>query len=214
MQRVTLMTKRRDKTDPGREKRIAKMALSPGFNAARAVQLQHHSFPFRGEFGKTGVPLREIAEELKHQIERIENGDLGRAEAMLVAQAHTLDALFTRLLLRMDTGFNNAASLQIYANLAFRAQEQCRKTLLALAQIQNPEGTVFFKQVNTAVNQQVNNQAGDLRRNAKNPSTVANELLSKDSHAPLDTRSPHAAGPIDPELETVGALDRRHHGNR
>ena len=48
---------------------------------------------------------------------------------------------------------------EIYSNMAFNAQKQCRQTLLALHEVQHPRRTTFVNQQNNAINQQVNNNS-------------------------------------------------------
>ncbi|MGH8646968.1 MAG: hypothetical protein ACREX4_21935 [Gammaproteobacteria bacterium] len=60
--------------------------------------------------------------------------------------------------------------------LALKAQNQCRQTLAALAEIKNPRRTTFIGQQNNATNQQVNNVGGPSETR-KNPETRENELL-------------------------------------
>ena len=89
---------------------------------------------------------------------RVNRGDLGSAEAMLSAQAVTLNAMFTALVDRaLKADFVEAYERNIRYGL--RAQAQCRATLETLAAIKNPP-MVFARQANIANGpQQVNNTA-------------------------------------------------------
>ncbi len=44
--------------------------------------------------GGDALEVNALARELMEQVAAVNNGDLKRAEGMLIAQAHTLDALF------------------------------------------------------------------------------------------------------------------------
>ena len=84
-------------------------------------------------------------------------GDLKRLEAMLTAQAHTLDAIFNNLA-RRAINTEDMNQLEPYLKLALRAQSQCRATWEALATIKNPPVMGYVRQANVAHGpQQVNN---------------------------------------------------------
>ena len=87
-------------------------------------------------------------------------GDLSRPEAMLVAQAHTLDALFGNLIRRSQNnssaGYLEAA--ETYMRLVLKAQGQAARTIEALAELKNPRAVSFVQQSNiTTGPQQINN---------------------------------------------------------
>ena len=92
--------------------------------------------------------------------------------------------------------------MQVHGQLALKAQNQCRATLAALADIKNPARATFIK--NTATNQQVNLGAAPPQ---KNSADSANELLEVKAHERLDTRAPSEAVPVDSPLEAVAAFD-------
>lgn len=159
------------------------------------------------------VSVNELQCQLLEQCKRVKGGDLGRAESMLISQAHSLDVIFTRLAL--DASANSTSHLeafQIYLKLALRAQSQCRATLETLAAIKNPP-LVIARQANIAHGpQQVNNEAGGSRaEQIKKPRT---ELLEHDDGERLDTRATAEAIGGDQALEAVGALHRTAHGGR
>ncbi|MFM7460039.1 MAG: hypothetical protein ACKO15_04265, partial [Burkholderiales bacterium] len=103
--------------------------------------------------------VNALIKELEKQTTSLACNDLSRAEAMLLSQAHTLDALFHKLL---TAGFLKTDLHQIDAllRIALRAQSQSRATIEALAEIKNPKPFAFVKQANIAGgHQQVNNGA-------------------------------------------------------
>lgn len=68
----------------------AKVALRPSVKAAIAVRAI--AKPALGE-----LDLTALSDELSAQFGAVAKGNLQRAEAMLIAQAHTLEALFYEL---------------------------------------------------------------------------------------------------------------------
>lgn len=103
--------------------------------------------------------ITELAGELERQTAAIHKDDMGRAESMLIAQAHTLDGLFARLA-------NNALTaghldvFERYMRLALKAQNQTRATLQTLAELKTPKQVAFVKQTNIGNQLQVNNGSG------------------------------------------------------
>ena len=77
---------------------------------------------------------------------------------MLMAQAHTLDAIFNNLMRRASGHMGqNSDAVERYMKFGLRAQSQCRATLETLAYIKNPP-MVIARQANlTTAPQQVNN---------------------------------------------------------
>ena len=104
-------------------------------------------------------------------------------EAMLMAQACTLDLMFNKLV-RTARNCEYLNGTELYSNMAFKAQKQCRQTLLALNEIHHPRRTTFVSQQNNAFNQQVNNNSTekDFQKNS------ANELLTEVEYETMDTR--------------------------
>jgi hypothetical protein len=133
------------------ETALARAALRPTVQAAITVR-EYEGRAF------DSLKLDALVAELSAQANAANGGDLKRAEAMLVVQAHTLDAIFNSLARRaaLNMGeYLNAA--ETYLRLALKAQSQCRATLETLALIKNPHPVAFVRQQNIGVNQQVNN---------------------------------------------------------
>ena len=74
---------------------------------------------------------------LRDQAAALQGGDLAHAEAMLINQASSLEALFVRLTERAMEQ-TRMPNLEGFMRLALRAQSQCRATLETLAIIKNP----------------------------------------------------------------------------
>jgi len=184
---------------------MAKVALRPSVRAA--VTTQAYS---KLAFGT--VDLTTLVDELGKQVDAVHRGDLKRTEAMLISQAHTLDAIFHELARR--AGLNMGEYLdaaETYLRLALKAQSQCQSTLEALAEIENPKPVAFVQQANTAHGpQQVNNGAAPPAaepargRIGKPP----NKLLESQDGERLNTGTASAADGADSHLETVGTIKR------
>lgn len=143
-----------------------------------------------------------LFDNLADSATRVNNGNTKEIEQMLMMQAKTLDYVFQNALGQLsDQQMVEHANL--FANIAFKAQNQCRRTLQALAELKNPGRTTFIKQQNNAMNQQVNNEVNPGSSNSENSKKVANELLSEANHEALDYRgTPETIG-INQTMETV-----------
>lgn len=177
---------------------IARTLTRPEINAATAIQkLQGNNHE-----------VNALARELSAQVAAVNNGDLKRAEGMLIAQAHTLDELFNNLVRRSSSNMQEyLQAAEIYMRLALKAQSQCRATLETLVTIKNPP-IVFARQANIAQGpQQVNNGVPVPSRagNSENPS---NEILEAKAHERLDTEATGTAGKSYTPMETVGSGNR------
>lgn len=134
--------------------------------------------------------------------------DTKAVERMLLAQSVVLQSMFAHYMTRASRT-DMLPKLQAFADLALKAQNQCRRTLATLAEIRNPRRAQFIKQVNNAVNQQVNNSlaAAETR---KIPESEPGKVLEVD-HAEgrrLDVGAETMAIRNDAGLETVGAFHR------
>ena len=188
----------------------ARGVLRPSIGAAIATQSVYGKF-----IGSKLLDIGDLSEELSEQCGKVNGGDMKRMEAMLVAQAHTLDAMFNRLT-TLGMGQEFLKQFEVYMRLAFKAQAQARATVEALAEIKNPRPVAFVRQANIAQNQQVINgtdapTTGDAPR--ENIKTAQNELLEATHGEYLDARAAGTAGRGDPALATVDAIDRTQDGS-
>lgn len=137
--------------------------------------------------------------ELRASAKRINDGITQEVEQMLMTQAKVLEDFFHKTLNKL-MGIDVMKNAAIIADIALRAQNQSRKTLIALAEIKNPRRATFIKQQNNAVNQQVNNS---IKSKSEKIKKVANELLEVKNEQRLGTRT--TASPItnDSQVETV-----------
>src|SRR6266498_1544147 len=127
------------------------MQLSMRSRAAWTIQ------EFADRNGETDLTVNALIDELQRHCDAANTGNLGREEAMLTAQAHTLDVLFNTLA-RRAAGREYLAQYEAFMRLALKAQSQCRTTVETLAAIKNPQTVAFVRQANIAAGpQQVNN---------------------------------------------------------
>jgi hypothetical protein len=185
---------------PGEDEAVvlARTALRPTIQAA--ITLKEYSKKF-GDLDLSG-----LADELRAQIEVATDGDLGRAEAMLITQVHALDSIFNNLS-RRAINAEYMDHLDRYLELALRAQSQCRANCEALSEIKNPRHVAFVRQANIAQNQQINNgsRAGE---NEKQQS----KLLEVTDGERLDTGTQSTSGGIDSAMEAVETVHRAENG--
>ena len=181
---------------------LAHTSLRPTVQAALTLLEVNKNF---GE-----LSINALVADLAKQCELANSGDLSRAENLLTAQAHTLDAIFNSLVRRsvLNMGeYINAA--ETYMRVALKAQAQCRATLETLAAIKNPQPVAFVRQANIAHGpQQVNNAgAGDASRVGKS-GNQPNRVLEHQRGERLDFGTTGAAGRANSPVETVGAVNR------
>jgi hypothetical protein len=176
---------------------LARALASPVVNAANSIA------SFNGNHDYLDVTA--LANELVAQCDVVKSGDLSRVEAMLLSQAHALQAIFTNCAWRMSKA-EYLSQHQSYGLLALKAQNQCRATLATLAEIKNPNRATFIK--NTATNQQVNVGASAPKISDDPP----NELLEAKPHERLDTTTQSPTSAADQKMETVGMRHRTKDG--
>ena len=189
---------------------VSRAVTMPSVGAALTIK------SYTKRYGESATHVGLVG-ALKQQINTVQKGELNRVEAMLIVQAHSLDAIFNDLAQRAAANvgeYMNATDL--YLRLALKAQNQCRATLETLAEIKFPKSPTFVRQQNVGVNQQVNNGLAELnipRAHAREDSgNATNKLLEQDANGwqpiRMDIGTPRAASGDDCELEAVGVLDR------
>jgi len=181
---------------------LAHTSLRPTVQAALTLLEVNKNF---GE-----LSINALVADLAKQCELANSGDLSRAESLLTAQAHTLDAIFNSLARRsaLNMGeYINAA--ETYMRVALKAQAQCRATLETLAAIKNPQPVAFVRQANIAHGpQQVNNGGAAEASRAGTSENQPSKVLEHQHGERLDFGTAGAAGGADSTLETVGAVNR------
>ena len=180
---------------PKQRKDIAALRFSPSFNAAMTAD----QFLPRASTTNFG----DILFELRDQIDCVLGGKLDRGEAMLVAQAHALDAIFNRLAQKASRmGLIN--QYEMYMKLALKAQNQARMTWESLAAIKNPPQVAHVHQTNIAAGpQQVNN---GVPAPASENKTEPSKLLEETHGERLDPLTPGTTGRANSDLEAVESL--------
>ncbi len=159
--------------------------------------------------GDENININALIVELSRQTKAVHDGDLKRTESMLIAQAHTLDALFGVFTRKAQANMGEYIdAFERYMRLALKTQTQCRATLETLAAIKNPP-VIITRQANIAHGpQQVNNGAAPHACAGK-CHFVQNELLEDKSHEVerLDIGTTGATVPSDPAMATVGEIN-------
>lgn len=183
---------------------VARAVSCPEVRAARVIQAHE------GE----NMDINACAMELRAQVSELNAGSMKRPEAMLISQAHTLDALFSDLAMRSrrnsTAGYLDAADR--YMRLALRAQSQAVRTIEALSELKNPRPVAFVQQANIANGpQQINNGATPPAHGRE--ITIEQTQLSEANNELLpDARASQAESRINPSLETVGEIHRAENG--
>lgn len=181
------------------EAATAKLVVAGLANNA-ILTINASAFPF-GD-----VDVTECLKAIVDAAERVNRGDLADVEALLLAQATTLNALFSQLAHRGQKNMGeHLDAADRYMRLALKAQSQCRATVETLAAMKNPP-TVFAKQANIAHGpQQVNN--GLPLAHAEISDSEPNKLLEAQGER-LELGAAGATGAGDPPLATVGTRHR------
>lgn len=200
------MTVERQKSESD-GKAIARLAGSATFRAA-VTERQIIGTTMDG----SELHLGELTSALDERfLEVTRGGNMEKAEAMLLAQAHTCEAIFhefTRRAFRSDS----MPKLESYMKMALRAQQQSASTLRVLAEMRNPrQAATFVKQANIANGpQQVNNGVSNAIPRAHEEKPIeSNELLANDNGTQtLDSRATGGAVRENQELATVGGEHR------
>lgn len=188
------------KNDESDEETIARVSLQSSVQAASTIQVFG-----KGSFASE-LDLDGLVKTLDEQTKTINAGYLGHCEAMLIAQAHTLDAIFNTLARRAARNMNEYIdAADRYMRLALKAQSQCRTTLETLATIKNPPIMGYVKQANIAHGpQQVNNGIPSPARENK---PEQNKLLEEKDGERLDFGAKSATIGTNPAMATVGEID-------
>ena len=182
------------------EEALAHKSLQPSVQAA--LTLSDYSKAF-GE-----ISLDTLVNDLVKQCELANKGDLSRTEALLIAQAHTLDGIF-HMLARRATRVEYLKQLDLNLRLALKAQSQCRATLETLAAIKNPQPVAFVRQANIAHGpQQVNNTEAATPSRAEESKNQPNKVLENQHGKRMDLETSGETSRADSSLETVAAIHR------
>ena len=182
---------------------LARVVLAPEYHSARVV----------GNFGKSqfadNFSFMAVLKNFQVKAAKLATNDLSDVEATLMAQATSLDVLYSELAHRaaIQPG-ENFEAMERYIKLALKAQNQCRMTLETLANVKNPP-VVYAKQanINNGGQQQVNN--GTVPRTPETETeTKPSKLVEAIIETPMDTRTTGQTGYQYSSLEAMDALNR------
>lgn len=146
-----------------------------------------------------GLDSPTLLVALEGEADAVHKGDMRRVEAMLVVQAHTLDAIFNRMLRNMKHN-----QFELHMRMAFRAQAQCARTIEVLSAVKYPQSPQFIRQQNVAGVQQVNNGAAPAAARAGEEKLIPpNKLLEANHGQRLDAGQASAAVSADSQVAAV-----------
>ena len=169
----------------------------------------------------TSERVEAVRDEYLEITKRVQSGDMADMEALLVGQALSLQAMFTKYGGLINANTNNLKACQAVFNMAMKAQAQSRATVQALVELKYPKSVVITKQANISHgHQQVNNGVDfptstrtHARAHAQANTIEQNELLRSIDNEPtgerMDTRTQGTHGATDKELATVATQHRR-----
>jgi hypothetical protein len=184
-----------------RERALARQMLRPTMGAAKTVL----------EFNRIAgaLPITELVAELTDQVRACANGDMSRSEAWLIAQTHSLDALFHSL---ARCAAANMGEYYVAAEgcmrLALKGQAQCLATIQALSSLKTPRPIAYVQQnIGNAV--QVNNapQPSEANSRPRGSENQPNELLEQQCNEWVDAGQASPAVGVDPAMATLGKID-------
>lgn len=178
--------------------------LTPSKIAANAIHTLTQNISVNGP-DVTGLDFNTLEKQLQAHNQALFDGDLRRVEAMLLDQAHVLQAIFTMFTQKMGTA-QYIEQLDAYSRISLKAQNQCRQTLATLGELKNPKRATFVKQQNNAINQQINQNGELAAENRKNSGNSANELLEEIPSERLDIGTQETTGRADQAMEAVGKV--------
>lgn len=154
----------------------ARTFLAPEVRAAMSLDILHRSSEY-------ATDVNELVSELEAQTKAFQDKNSDRAESMLSAQSHTLDAMFHKLIylafLNIQGGYHDAG--QDYLKLALRAQVQCKMTLEALPALKRPAIDGESEKLQTKLYRDDDEVDGEKPKTPKrvNPPLAAVETLDR-----------------------------------
>ncbi|WP_374515577.1 hypothetical protein [Niveibacterium sp.] len=151
-------------------------------------------------------------EAVEGHVARVRRGDLGGAEAMLVAQAIALDGIFAAMAHRAAGHVGQRIDLaERYLRLGLKAQAQSRATLQTLIEAKSPP-VVFARQANVTSGPQQNHIYGTAagtpaHARAEMSGAQSNELLGATHGERMDPGTASPAGGGDSALDALDSID-------
>jgi len=157
------------------------------------------------------VDLELLHDALKEQTSDVLDGDASKIEIMLMVQSKTLDMLFNAMISK-SLEAKHIESVRYHMDIALRAQNQARKTLLALATIKNPPQKQIVGQQNIALSQQINN--GVTLKSEHQKLKPENELICEAKYETLDNGGTLKTSAANQNTKTVAMVNRRKNATR
>lgn len=173
----------------------ARVSISPEATAAFTIN----------SFCERDMDPNHLLAELRRQNDLVASGDMNRPEAILLSQAHTLNAMFSKFVekaqINLSAGHFEAS--ERYLRLALKAQSQSVRTVEVLGGLKNPRQIAIVQQANISNgHQQVNNHAEKTEiQQTKLSGGKSNELLQ-------DTGTSSIEGAANTPMEALGKLHR------
>lgn len=199
------MTKKKKSTSGGKDtkpkkgkKRMAQGLLDPSYLCSATVKTLHHR--------NDHLDFFDLSEEMQAQVKKVNDGDLSRAEALLICQAHSLNSISVEMIHKsLENMGSNLHAAEKLMRLGLKAQSQSRATIQTLADLKNPKPYI---QNNRAQYQQINNNSSPSR--AREKENFTNELLEDrtDEQQWMDCGAQKDTGGEDQELEAVAVQHR------
>jgi hypothetical protein len=189
----------RGKTDDETGRNYAALLTSPEFAAYR-IEKAMQPANLADEIDVPG-----LLATLRDHASAISEGDLSRAEAMLINQADALQAIFVSLTER-SLRQEYLVHAEGFMRLALKAQSQCRATLETLSNVKNPP-VIYARQANVTTGPQQINNGVDPTRARENQNTP-NQLLGVADELRQDSRASGYTVKDDPPLEAVAKVHR------
>lgn len=183
------------KPAPGDKRTLQRHEMAANSAVSAALVMEKYSGKTLGD-----MDLQGLADEVAQRCKKITEGDMSNMEAMLGAQALSLQGMFVYLARRAAIQ-EQAQFIELYTRLAFKAQAQCVRTVEALGELKNPRSVAF---INNRGPQQVN--LGSAPAKSGNPQ---NGLLEEPQHViGMEPRAQGQASAGNPHMATVGAQHR------
>lgn len=94
---------------------------------------------YSGSVPDSQLGFSGLVDEYEHQCSALARGGLSRPEQMLLAETHTLDAVFgTLVAMARDNHGYSSETEERYMRIALKARNQCRTTLETLLHYKRP----------------------------------------------------------------------------
>lgn len=187
-------------TDDEKGRAYAGLITAPEYAACQIIRMMQTYDT------EAGIDVPMMLATLRDQAGKVQSGDMSQPEAMLMNQASALQSLFVHMVEKARWQ-EHMPSYEGFMRMALRAQSQSRATLETLSAIKNPP-VVYAKQANVTTGPQQINNCADGASRTREIKTEQTQLLEKTDGERLDGRTKAKTGKGNPEVETLGTLNR------